>query len=57
MTILVIETLFYIFSGVLVRYGTPSDRLTEIVATSGHAYIYFYSDAAYNMSGVNITYR
>lgn len=41
----------------LVRYGTSADQLSEIVATSGSAYIYFYSDAAYNMSGVNITYR
>ncbi|XP_015904894.1 attractin-like protein 1 isoform X2 [Parasteatoda tepidariorum] len=52
----VFSRLLAAYSGVLVRYGTPSDKLSEIVATSGSAYIYFYSDAAYNMSGVNITY-
>ena len=31
--------------------------IPEIVVNSGSAYLHFYSDAAYNMSGFNITYR
>ncbi|UXI20195.1 cytosol aminopeptidase [Sarcoptes scabiei] len=33
-----------------------SSKITEIIAESGRAYLYFYSDAAYNMSGFNISF-
>lgn len=35
---------------------SPVRQVPEITVTSGRAYLYFYSDAAYNMSGFNITY-
>ncbi|CAG2113222.1 unnamed protein product [Medioppia subpectinata] len=44
------------FSGILVRDGHEFQRIPEISAHSGRAYLYFYSDAAYNMSGFNISY-
>lgn len=44
------------FSGILVRDGHVFQRIPEISAHSGRAYLYFYSDAAYNMSGFNISY-
>ncbi|XP_063432339.1 attractin-like protein 1 isoform X2 [Mytilus trossulus] len=45
------------FSGLLRQKNEDDTVLPEITTTSGNAYIYFYSDAAYNMSGFNITYR
>ncbi|XP_054167519.1 attractin-like protein 1 [Oppia nitens] len=44
------------FSGVLVKDGQSFQQIPEITARSGRAYLYFYSDAAYNMSGFNISY-
>jgi len=42
----------------LIRKNVEEDvGLPAITAKSGKVYIYFYSDAAYNMSGFNITYR
>jgi len=29
---------------------------SQIIAKSGKAYVYFYSDAAYNMSGFHLIY-
>lgn len=43
------------FSGSLIT-DKHSTIVSEIVAQSGRAFIYFYSDAAYNMSGFNISY-
>ena len=51
-----IDTCFFP-SGILVEDDTPKDRIPEILATSGHAFLYFYSDAAYNLTGFNITYK
>ncbi|CAC5410801.1 Attractin,Attractin-like protein 1 [Mytilus coruscus] len=45
------------FSGLLRQKNEDDNVLPEITTTSGNAYIYFYSDAAYNMSGFNISYR
>lgn len=45
------------FSGVLVNDALSSHyEPPEILATSGMAYLYFYSDAAFNMSGFIIDY-
>ena len=43
-------------SGSLVKDGKFSSTIPEITAQSGRAYLYFYSDAAFNMSGFNLTY-
>ena len=32
-------------------------NLTSLEAKSGSAYVHFYSDAAYNMTGFKITYK
>lgn len=45
------------FSGVLVKDGFNRHEPPEILATSGKAYLYFYSDAAFNMSGFIIDYN
>nr|XP_022341694.1 attractin-like protein 1 isoform X2 [Crassostrea virginica] len=45
------------FSGLIHKDYTSSRELQEIRTSSGKAFLYFYSDAAYNMSGFNITYR
>ncbi|RWS30423.1 attractin-like protein [Leptotrombidium deliense] len=44
------------FSGLLIKNGQRFHEVPDIVASSGKAYLYFYSDAAYNMSGFNISY-
>lgn len=44
------------YSGLLVKNDQIYQNIPEIVALSGKAYLYFYSDAAYNMSGFNISY-
>lgn len=51
--------IFCIFfcSGLIHKDYTTTNELQEIRTTSGKAFLYFYSDAAYNMSGFNITYR
>ncbi|XP_053204126.1 attractin-like protein 1 [Panonychus citri] len=44
------------FSGLLIKEGFYVQEIPEIIATSGRAYLYFYSDTAYNMSGFKISY-
>uniref|UniRef100_A0A6B0VI15 Putative attractin and platelet-activating factor acetylhydrolase n=1 Tax=Ixodes ricinus TaxID=34613 RepID=A0A6B0VI15_IXORI len=44
------------YSGLLLSKASSS-RLPEIVTHSGSAFVHFYSDAVYNMSGFNLTYR
>uniref|UniRef100_A0A6Q2Y3U5 Attractin n=1 Tax=Esox lucius TaxID=8010 RepID=A0A6Q2Y3U5_ESOLU len=45
------------FSGLIVpeRYGNES--VPEVVSQSGYALLHFFSDAAYNLTGFNISYR
>ncbi|KAG5265473.1 hypothetical protein AALO_G00242870 [Alosa alosa] len=45
------------FSGLIVpeRYG--NETVPEVVAESGFALLHFFSDAAYNLTGFNISYR
>lgn len=49
--------LLAVFSGLMHRNGYHTRRVPEIIARSGSALLYFYSDVAYNMSGFNITYK
>lgn len=42
------------FSGSFSDFGTKS--MNDLVTKSGKSYLYFYSDAAYNMTGFNISY-
>ena len=44
------------YSGLLVSDARSVADFPEIVANSGQVYLYFYSDAAYNMSGFNVSY-
>ena len=46
-------------SGVIMARGSTSSvtAIPELTAQSGSAYLYFYSDAAVNMSGFSIRYR
>ncbi|XP_074598114.1 attractin-like protein dsd isoform X2 [Brevipalpus obovatus] len=45
------------FSGLLIKEGYSFKEPPEVLVTSGRAYLYFYSDAAYNMSGFIISYN
>lgn len=44
-------------SGLIVpeRYG--NETVPEVVSQSGYALLHFFSDAAYNLTGFNISYR
>ena len=47
-----------LFSGLLVADAiSKGNRKLEIRVTSGSAFLHFYSDSAYNMSGFEIRYR
>uniref|UniRef100_A0A8D2LY14 Attractin n=1 Tax=Varanus komodoensis TaxID=61221 RepID=A0A8D2LY14_VARKO len=45
------------FSGLIVPEKESNETVPEIVATSGYALLHFFSDAAYNLTGFNITYN
>ena len=49
----------HLCSGVIMSPGSTSAAaaISELTAYSGSAYLYFYSDAAVNMSGFSIRYR
>ena len=44
-------------SGLSVGLDDVNKSLADVVAYSGSAYVYFYSDAAYNMTGFDIKYE
>lgn len=46
-----------VFTGLMHKDDYHVRRIPEIIARSGSAFLHFYSDVAYNMSGFNITYR
>lgn len=48
---------FYISSGLIVPEKDSNETVPEVVATSGYALLHFFSDAAYNLTGFNITYK
>lgn len=48
---------FYFSSGLIVPEKDSNETVPEVVATSGYALLHFFSDAAYNLTGFNITYK
>ena len=51
-----ITNTFHIFAGMTRQDRYEVRRVPELVGTSGHMLIHFYSDVAYNMTGFNITF-
>ncbi|XP_039767662.1 attractin isoform X2 [Ornithorhynchus anatinus] len=45
------------FSGLIVPERDGNQTVPEVVATSGYVLLHFFSDAAYNLTGFNITYN
>ncbi|XP_051503645.1 attractin-like isoform X1 [Myxocyprinus asiaticus] len=45
------------FSGLIVPESYSNETIPEVVAQSGFALLHFFSDAAYNLTGFNISYR
>ena len=48
---------YSIFSGLSISQGAGENSLLDVVAYSGSAYLYFYSDAAYNMTGFDMKWE
>uniref|UniRef100_UPI000B4CA86C attractin-like n=1 Tax=Lonchura striata TaxID=40157 RepID=UPI000B4CA86C len=55
--ILLLILFFYFSSGLIVPEKDSNETVPEVVATSGYALLHFFSDAAYNLTGFNITYN
>ncbi|KAM4724146.1 attractin [Anableps anableps] len=45
------------FSGLIVPEQYGNETVPEVVSQSGYALLHFFSDAAYNLTGFNISYR
>ncbi|KAI5108184.1 attractin [Silurus meridionalis] len=45
------------FSGLIIPEHYSNETVPEVVAESGYALLHFFSDAAYNLTGFNISYR
>ncbi|XP_062852126.1 attractin isoform X1 [Trichomycterus rosablanca] len=45
------------FSGLIVPENYSDEKVPEVVSESGYALLHFFSDAAYNLTGFNISYR
>nr|XP_033809079.1 attractin [Geotrypetes seraphini] len=45
------------FSGLIVPDRGGNETVPEVVTTSGYTLLHFFSDAAYNLTGFNITYN
>ncbi|KAJ8281464.1 hypothetical protein GJAV_G00067990 [Gymnothorax javanicus] len=45
------------FSGLIVPERYTNETVPEVVSKSGYALLHFFSDAAYNLTGFNISYR
>uniref|UniRef100_A0A3B1J5R2 Attractin n=1 Tax=Astyanax mexicanus TaxID=7994 RepID=A0A3B1J5R2_ASTMX len=45
------------FSGLIVPEHYSNETVPEVVSESGYALLHFFSDAAYNLTGFNISYR
>ncbi|XP_076830982.1 attractin [Brachyhypopomus gauderio] len=45
------------FSGLIVPEVYSNETVPEVVAESGYTLLHFFSDAAYNLTGFNISYR
>ncbi|XP_035760661.1 attractin-like protein 1 [Neolamprologus brichardi] len=48
--------LIAVFSGLVVPETRGNETVPEVVTTSGYALLYFFSDAAYNLTGFSIAY-
>lgn len=48
--------LIAVFSGLVVPENRGNETVPEVVTTSGYAFLHFFSDAAYNLTGFNIAY-
>ncbi|XP_077586752.1 attractin isoform X1 [Stigmatopora nigra] len=44
------------FSGLIIPESTNNETVPEVAARSGYALLHFFSDAAYNLTGFNISY-
>ncbi|XP_073442856.1 attractin [Dendrobates tinctorius] len=44
------------FSGLIIPESEGNDTVPEVATTSGYALLHFFSDAAYNLTGFNISY-
>lgn len=44
-------------SGLVIPERQFNKSVPEVTATSGSAFLHFYSDAAYNMSGFNVSFK
>uniref|UniRef100_T1IQI0 NOC3-like protein n=1 Tax=Strigamia maritima TaxID=126957 RepID=T1IQI0_STRMM len=44
------------YSGLILQAPHPGEDIPEVVASSGSAFLHFFSDVAYNMTGFNISY-
>ncbi|CAL4125631.1 unnamed protein product, partial [Meganyctiphanes norvegica] len=51
------DPLLAVFSGMVVQDDYSVPYIPEVVAKSGFALLYFYSDAAYNLTGFSISYK
>ncbi|GCB70141.1 hypothetical protein scyTo_0012556 [Scyliorhinus torazame] len=49
--------LLAVFSGLIVPEKNGNETVPEVVSRSGYALLHFFSDAAYNLTGFNITYN
>ncbi|XP_039224309.1 attractin isoform X2 [Crotalus tigris] len=45
------------FSGLIIPERDSNETVPEVAASSGYALLHFFSDAAYNLTGFNITYH
>ncbi|KAJ1213302.1 hypothetical protein NDU88_000940 [Pleurodeles waltl] len=45
------------FSGLIIPERGNNETVPEVAATSGYALLHFFSDAAYNLTGFNISYN
>ncbi|XP_033870460.3 attractin-like isoform X1 [Acipenser ruthenus] len=45
------------FSGLIIPEKYGNETVPEVVSKSGYALLHFFSDAAYNLTGFNISYR
>ncbi|XP_035273051.1 attractin isoform X1 [Anguilla anguilla] len=45
------------FSGLIVPERYTNETVPEVVSKSGYALLHFFSDAAYNLTGFNVSYR
>ena len=48
---------FFVYSGLVIPEKRVNKSIPEVTAKSGSVFLHFYSDAAYNMSGFNVSYE